>query len=66
MMIPDALINATRWQVLSTLEDGRTLYEAREVYAGSLASTLESLLGEGLQEAFDAQASELKAYVESA
>ncbi|KAI4519470.1 hypothetical protein K525DRAFT_362807 [Schizophyllum commune Loenen D] len=66
IMIPDVLINATRWQVLSTLQDGRTLYEAREVYAGSLASTLESLLGEGLQEAFNAQASELKAYIESA
>ncbi|KAL1741812.1 hypothetical protein HDZ31DRAFT_44621 [Schizophyllum fasciatum] len=64
IMLPDALINATRWQVLSTVEGGKTLYEAREVYAGSLAPALESLLGEGLQEAFDAQASELKAYVE--
>lgn len=66
IMIVDALLNATRWQALSTLEDGRTYYEAREVYSGSLATTLESTLGEGLQQGFDVQASELKAYVEGA
>ena len=63
-MIPAFLLNATRWQALSTLPGGGTFYETREVYAGALATTLEALLGAGLQEGFDAQAAALKARVE--
>ncbi|KAI0754916.1 hypothetical protein C8Q80DRAFT_1117465 [Daedaleopsis nitida] len=53
IMIPDFLVNATRWQALSTLPNGSTFYEARE-----------GLLGVGLQEGFDAQAAAFKVRVE--
>lgn len=65
-MFPDLVLSAERWSVLSRtgflgLE---TLYESREGYGGALAGTLQTLYGQGLQEAFDAQGVALKSRVE--
>lgn len=67
-MFPTDILSAERWSALSVVETSngnRTLYESREVYDGSLASTLEALYGQGLQEAFEAQASGLQLRAES-
>ncbi|VDC05666.1 unnamed protein product [Peniophora sp. CBMAI 1063] len=61
--IPDIAVNATRWTAVSTV-DNMTLYESAEVYGGGLAGVVESLFGEGLQEAFDAQGVALKELLE--
>lgn len=62
-LIPDDQLSAERWSAFSEV-NGSTLYESREVYKGSLASTVQALYGKGLQEAFEAQAQALKIYVE--
>ncbi|KAF2255047.1 hypothetical protein BU26DRAFT_150104 [Trematosphaeria pertusa] len=61
---PEILLEAERWQALSDIGGGKVLYESREVYHGALASTLEALYGEGLQEAFEGQAKGLKLLLE--
>lgn len=58
------LIEAERWQAVSDIGNGITLYESREVFNGLLATTLKKLLGEALQESFDAQGKALKLLVE--
>lgn len=62
---PDTLLDAERWQALSDFGTGTILYESREVYAGALAETLKSLMGEGLQKSFEGQAKGLKLFLES-
>ncbi|KZV71642.1 hypothetical protein PENSPDRAFT_605533 [Peniophora sp. CONT] len=61
--IPDIAVNATRWTAISTV-DNMTLYESAEVYGGGLAGFVETLFGESLQEAFDAQGVALKMLLE--
>lgn len=65
VMFPDIAINATRWSAVSTLSNGNTLYESAEPYNGLLAPLLQSLLADGLQQSFDAQAQGLKIRAES-
>lgn len=64
IMFPDVVLESERWSALSVLEGGGTLYESREVYLGTLATTLQTLYGVGLQEAFEAQAQALKILME--
>ncbi|KAF2192752.1 hypothetical protein K469DRAFT_717340 [Zopfia rhizophila CBS 207.26] len=61
--LPQAL-DSERWQAISSIGNGRVLYESREVFSGALAPTLRDTLGEGLQEAFEAQAKGLKLLLE--
>ena len=61
---PATLLAAERWQAISDLGHGEVLYESREVYHGSLASTLLATLGASLQEGFDAQGRGLKLLLE--
>ncbi|KAI0672203.1 hypothetical protein C8Q78DRAFT_733942 [Trametes maxima] len=63
-LLPEWFIHAERWQAVSTVGGGQTLYESREVFAGSAASTLEFFLGKALQDSFVAQAQALKTYAE--
>ncbi|KAI0649821.1 hypothetical protein C8Q79DRAFT_923301 [Trametes meyenii] len=63
-LLPEWFIHAERWQAVSTIDGGQTLYESREVFAGSAASTLELFLGKALQDSFVAQAQALKTYAE--
>ncbi|KZV85670.1 hypothetical protein EXIGLDRAFT_725596 [Exidia glandulosa HHB12029] len=65
IMLPDSAVNATRWSAVSTLENGNTLYESAEPYNGLLAPLLQSLFGDGLQQAFEAQAEGLKLRAEA-
>lgn len=65
IMLPDFAVNATRWNAVSTLPNGNALYESAEPYNGILAGLLQSLFGEGLQQAFDAQGQALKIRAES-
>ncbi|KAF2022265.1 hypothetical protein BU24DRAFT_405146 [Aaosphaeria arxii CBS 175.79] len=62
---PDEALSAERWQAISDIGEGRVLYEAREVFHGSLAPVLKALQGEGLQKSFEGQAAGLKLYLES-
>ncbi|KAF2876935.1 hypothetical protein BDV95DRAFT_558101 [Massariosphaeria phaeospora] len=55
---------AERWQGVLDLENGKVLYESREVFHGTLAEVLKDLLGEGLQAGFEAQAQGLKLWLE--
>ncbi len=66
LMFPEAILSAERWSALSPtgLLGQQTLYESREGYGGVLAGTMKTLLGDGLQESFDAQGVALKARVE--
>lgn len=58
------LLQAERWQAISDLGDGMMLYESREVFSGPLAETLKAIMGEGLQQGFDAQGQGLKLLLE--
>lgn len=68
--IPDIALSAQRWSALSVVPSSGgsggnvTLYESREVYDGPLAYVVEATYGKGLQEAFDAQATAMKALLE--
>lgn len=62
--IPEALLQAERWQAISDIGNGTVLYESREVFHGVLAETLKATLGAGLQESFDAQGQGLKLMLE--
>jgi hypothetical protein len=61
---PSPLIAAERWQALSVTENGRVLYESREVFSGLSAGLTQKLYQEKLQESFDAQAKGLKLWLE--
>ncbi|KAF2856962.1 hypothetical protein T440DRAFT_14183 [Plenodomus tracheiphilus IPT5] len=62
--IPDAGVQAERWQALSDLGNGTVLYESREVFSGALAGVLKTTLGKALQEGFDAQGRGLRLLLE--
>jgi hypothetical protein len=66
---PDKVLESERWSGVSVIRDGpeagMTLYESYEVYKGTLAIIVQALYEEGLKEAFGAQATALKARIES-
>ncbi|KAK1227864.1 hypothetical protein PQX77_009107 [Marasmius sp. AFHP31] len=65
---PPEVLDAERWSAVSEVVlDSRTwaLYESREVFRGEMAPIVEESVGEGLQKAFEAQATALKARAES-
>jgi len=61
---PSELLAAERWQAVSDVGDGKVLYESREVFSGALAVVLKEVMGEALQESFDAQGKGLKLLLE--
>lgn len=63
-LMPSWLLRAERWQALSVVEDGKTLYETREVMAGPGAYFVRALLSSGLQQGFQAVADGLKRQAE--
>ncbi|KAF2275837.1 uncharacterized protein EI97DRAFT_450658 [Westerdykella ornata] len=63
-VLPDAVLDAERWQGISDLGNGKVLYESREVYRGAGAIAIKALFAEGLQQAFDAQGAGLKLLLE--
>ena len=63
-LFPAWFIRGERWQALSKTEDGRTKYEAREVFAGIGAFTIKWFLSKNLQKSFDAMGEALKARAE--
>ncbi|KAI0632967.1 hypothetical protein C8Q77DRAFT_1120723 [Trametes polyzona] len=62
--LPSWFVKAERWQALSTTEDGKTLYESREIFAGSGAYAIKLFISKDLEKSFVAQAEGLKSYVE--
>ncbi|KAI0776749.1 hypothetical protein BD413DRAFT_228293 [Trametes elegans] len=63
-LLPPWLVRAERWQALSTNEQGKTVYETREVFAGVGAYAIKLLLGKNLNKSFEAMAEGLKAHAE--
>ncbi|KAI0659644.1 hypothetical protein C8Q70DRAFT_1154379 [Cubamyces menziesii] len=63
-LLPQWLVKAERWQALSTNEEGKTVYETREVFAGIGAYFIKWFLGGNLKKSFDAMAEGLKTYSE--
>jgi hypothetical protein len=61
---PPIVLAAERWQAITDLGNGKVLYESREVFSGPLASTLKALMGESLQQSFNAQGEGLKLLLE--
>lgn len=62
--LPTDQLESERWSALSKVKGGKTVYESREVFHGSLALTLKEQYGKGLQEGFEAQAQALKILTE--
>ncbi|KAG6837811.1 hypothetical protein H0H93_016179 [Arthromyces matolae] len=60
IMLPQPLLDAERWQALSTTDDGKTFYESVEVYRGPVSYVVDLAFAQGLQEGFEAQAAALK------
>lgn len=58
--MPSWLVHAERWQALSMTEDGKTLYETREVMGGIGAYFIRWFLYKNLQLGFQAVADGLK------
>ena len=58
--MPSWLVNAERWQALSVTEDGKTLYETREVMGGIGAYLIKWFMYRNLQLGFQAVADGLK------
>ncbi|RDB24897.1 hypothetical protein Hypma_007964 [Hypsizygus marmoreus] len=65
IFLPEQLLDSERWQALSTSEEGKTLYEAREIFRGPLSHVVDALFAKGLQDGFDAQAVALKTRTEN-
>ncbi|KAH9852934.1 hypothetical protein C2E23DRAFT_139421 [Lenzites betulinus] len=63
--LPSWFVKAERWQAVSATEDGKTLYESREIFAGSGAYAIKLFISGDLEKSFVAQAEGLKSYVES-
>lgn len=64
-LFPEWFLRAERWQAVSAIEGGnRSLYESREVFAGSGAYLLKWFIGDALQKSFDGMGEALKARVE--
>ncbi|KAI0920567.1 hypothetical protein AcV5_010271 [Taiwanofungus camphoratus] len=63
-LMPRWFLRAERWQALSTVEDGKTLYETREVMAGPGAWLVRWFFRAGLDEGFEAVARGLKSRAE--
>jgi hypothetical protein len=61
---PGQLLASERWQGVTDLGNGKTLYESREVFSGALAYVLEGTLGKSLQEGFDKQGQGLRLLLE--
>jgi len=61
---PSWVLRAERWQILTSLPDGRTKYETWEVFGGSLAYVVKWHLGKSLEESFTSFATGLKDYCE--
>jgi hypothetical protein len=62
--IADPNLQSERWSAVSNIGRGKVLYESREVFHGPIAERLKSLLGETLQDCFEAQGKALKALLE--
>ena len=63
-LFPEWFIKAERWQGLSVTADGKTLYECREVFAGSGAWLVQWFISLNLRKSFDAQAEAMKTRAE--
>ncbi|TFK93255.1 hypothetical protein K466DRAFT_479023 [Polyporus arcularius HHB13444] len=61
---PSWFLQDERWQVLSTTEDGRTLYESREVFGGIGAYLIKWFYHSKLMECFVTNAEALKSRCE--
>ncbi|KZT00890.1 uncharacterized protein LAESUDRAFT_687453 [Laetiporus sulphureus 93-53] len=59
-LMPQWFLRAVRWQALSVIEGGKTLYETREVMSGPGAYLVRMLMSSGLQKGFEAVAEGLK------
>ncbi|KAI0830250.1 hypothetical protein BC628DRAFT_1408386 [Trametes gibbosa] len=62
--LPSWFVKAERWQAVSASEDGKTLYESREIFAGPGAYAIKLFIAKDLENSFVAQAEALKTYVE--
>ncbi|KAI0369266.1 hypothetical protein BV20DRAFT_946385 [Pilatotrama ljubarskyi] len=65
-LLPQWFVRAERWQALSTTEEGKTLYESREIFAGVGAYAIKMFIGKNLEKSFEAMAEALKARAEQA
>ncbi|TBU31288.1 hypothetical protein BD311DRAFT_689416 [Dichomitus squalens] len=59
-LLPSWFIRAERWQALSITEDGKTLYESREVFAGIGVYLIKWFISKNLIKSFEAMADALK------
>ncbi|PCH43113.1 hypothetical protein WOLCODRAFT_103101 [Wolfiporia cocos MD-104 SS10] len=57
---PQWLLRAERWQALSVVEGGKTLYETREVMSGPLSYVVRWFMARNLQKGFNASGECLK------
>ncbi|CCM06020.1 uncharacterized protein FIBRA_08264 [Fibroporia radiculosa] len=63
-LLPSWFLSAERWQALSVVENGKTLYETREIMRGPAAYLVRWFLGGSLQKGFQAVADGLKTRAE--
>lgn len=66
LAVPGFLLNAERWQALSTDSNGKTKYETNEVFGGIVAYLIKWLMREKLVMGFNAMAEGLKKRSEEA
>ena len=59
-LLPQWFIKADRWQDLSTPEDGKTVYESREVFGGIGAYLIKWFIATNLMKSFEAMADAVK------
>lgn len=59
-LLPQWFIKAERWQALSTTEDGKTVYESREVFGGIGAYLIKWFIATNLMKSFEAMADAVK------
>jgi hypothetical protein len=59
----DSMLESERWSAFST-QNGKAVYESRDVFHGALAGLLQSIYGSDLQKAFEAQGQALKLLLE--
>ena len=63
-LLPSWFIKAERWQALSTTEEGKTLYESREVFGETGGYLIKWFLSNNLMKSFEAMADAVKTRAE--
>lgn len=58
--MPAWLLHAERWQTLTALPNGKTRYDAVEVFSGPIAYLVKLFVGSALKEGFQAMAETMK------